>query len=44
MSVYLTDISAFLPNSPVGNDQIESILGMIGNTPSQIRSIILEKK
>lgn len=41
MKVYLTDISAFLPNGPIANHQMESILGMINNTPSRVRNIIL---
>jgi 3-oxoacyl-[acyl-carrier-protein] synthase III len=41
MDVYLTDISSFLPNEPVGNEQMEEILGMINKVPSRTRKIIL---
>ena len=38
---YITGTSAFLPNAPVRNDEIESILGMIGGKPSRARRIVL---
>ena len=38
---YITNISAFLPNAPVGNDQMETVLGMINGKPSRARRIIL---
>ncbi len=38
---YITGTSAFLPNAPVRNDEIESILGMIGGKPSRVRRIVL---
>ncbi len=41
MPVYITDIAAFLPNSPVSNDQMEEILGMVDQLPSRTRKIIL---
>lgn len=40
-AAYITNLSAFLPNSPVGNEQMESVLGMIGGRPSRARRIIL---
>uniref|UniRef100_A0A450SN04 3-oxoacyl-[acyl-carrier-protein] synthase-3 n=1 Tax=Candidatus Kentrum sp. DK TaxID=2126562 RepID=A0A450SN04_9GAMM len=40
-AVYINDIFSFLPNSPVDNDRIESILGMIGGKPSRARKMIL---
>ncbi|NBI12281.1 StlD/DarB family beta-ketosynthase [[Haemophilus] felis] len=39
--VYLNHISAFLPNEPVGNDQMEQVLGMVGDVPSRVRKMIL---
>ncbi|MBA3008551.1 MAG: beta-ketoacyl-ACP synthase III [Proteobacteria bacterium] len=39
--VYITHIAAFLPNEPVGNDAMESVLGQIGNRPSRARKLIL---
>jgi 3-oxoacyl-[acyl-carrier-protein] synthase-3 len=39
--VYITGVSKFLPNRPVSNDEMESYLGMINNTPSKARRIVL---
>jgi len=39
--VYINRVAAFLPNEPVTNDQMEEVLGMIGNTPSRVRKMIL---
>lgn len=39
--VYITGTSAFLPNAPVGNEDMESILGMVGGRPSRARRIVL---
>ena len=40
-NVYLNRTSAFLPNTPVGNDAIEAVLGMAGELPSRVRRMIL---
>ncbi len=37
MPAYLTHLAAFLPNQPVPNQRIESVLGMIGNAPSAVK-------
>jgi 3-oxoacyl-[acyl-carrier-protein] synthase III len=39
--VYITDISAFLPNHPVSNDEIDRYLGVAKNISSQIKKIVL---
>ncbi|RIX49461.1 MAG: StlD/DarB family beta-ketosynthase [Rhodocyclales bacterium GT-UBC] len=39
--VYITGTSAFLPNAPVSNDNIENVLGMVGGKPSRARRIVL---
>lgn len=39
--VYITRLSKFLPNEPVGNDEMESILGMVDGKPSRARLRIL---
>lgn len=39
--VYITRLSKFLPNSPVSNDEMEGILGMIDGKPSRGRRIVL---
>lgn len=38
---YITDIASFLPNAPVGNDDIETVLGMVNGKPSRSRKIVL---
>jgi 3-oxoacyl-[acyl-carrier-protein] synthase-3 len=39
--VYITDLAGFLPNAPVGNDEIEQVLGMVGGKPSRSRRLTL---
>lgn len=39
--VYITRISKFLPNDPIGNDRMESFLGQINGKPSRARKIVL---
>ena len=39
--VYITKITAFLPNEPVTNDQIEDVLGRIGGVKSRAKNIVL---
>jgi 3-oxoacyl-[acyl-carrier-protein] synthase III len=40
-SVYVTNTSSFLPNPPVDNDNMERILGQVGDRPSRARRVIL---
>lgn len=40
-NVYITNTAAYLPHDAVGNEEIESVLGMIGGKPSRARRIIL---
>lgn len=40
-AVYITRIAAFLPNEPIENDSMESILGQAGDKPSRARRTIL---
>ena len=40
-AAYITDISAFLPNPPVDNDNMERILGQVGDRPSRARRMVL---
>jgi 3-oxoacyl-[acyl-carrier-protein] synthase III len=39
--VYIQRLSACLPNAPVSNDDMEKVLGQIGERPSRVRRIIL---
>ena len=38
---YIVETSAFLPNAPVDNARMESVLGMVGDVPSRVRNMIL---
>lgn len=38
---YITNLSAYMPNAPVSNDAMETVLGMINGQPSRARRIIL---
>ncbi len=40
--VYITNTSAYLPHEPVGNDAIESVLGMVAGKPSRARRVVLK--
>lgn len=40
-NAFITNLSAFLPNAPVQNEEMESILGMVNGRPSRARRIIL---
>jgi 3-oxoacyl-[acyl-carrier-protein] synthase-3 len=39
--VYITRTSSYLPLEPVDNDDIESVLGMVGGRPSKARRLVL---
>jgi 3-oxoacyl-[acyl-carrier-protein] synthase-3 len=39
--VYITRTGAYLPFEPVGNDEMETVLGQVGDAPSRARRIIL---
>jgi len=39
--VFLTRTGAYLPFDPVGNEQIEDVLGRVGGKPSRARRIVL---
>lgn len=42
-SVYINNITSFLPNVPVGNEEMEDYIGLIGGKPSRVRSIVLKQ-
>lgn len=42
-SVYINNITSFLPNAPVGNEEMEDYIGLIGGKPSRVRSIVLRQ-
>ncbi|ASK30918.1 hypothetical protein CEY12_12755 [Chryseobacterium sp. T16E-39] len=39
--VFITKASTYLPNEPVSNDEMESYLGLVNDTPSKARALIL---
>jgi 3-oxoacyl-[acyl-carrier-protein] synthase-3 len=39
--VFLTRTAAYLPLAPVANEEMESVLGMVGGRPSRARRIVL---
>lgn len=39
--VYITNTSAFFPNNPVSNDEMEDYLGYINDAPSRSKAIVL---
>ena len=41
MGAYITQTGVCLPNQPIENDQIESVLGMIAGRPSRSKNIVL---
>ena len=40
-SVYITRLASFLPNDPISNDQMESVLGLINGQTSKAKPLIL---
>src|SRR5690606_2312320 len=40
-TVYINAIATFLPNDPVSNDRMETVLGVINGSPSRARAIVL---
>lgn len=41
LEVYITRAGKYLPNKPISNEEMESVLGLINDTPSKARRIIL---
>lgn len=39
--VFITRVSGFLPNEPVGNEEMESVLGLVDGRASRARAIVL---
>ena len=42
-NVYITKTSAFFPNGPVGNEDMEKYLGLVDGKPSRVRPVILRQ-
>ncbi len=43
MPAFINGLGVFLPNKPVHNQQIESVLGMVDQVPSPVREVILQR-
>lgn len=43
LDVYITQTASLLPNKPVTNDNIENVLGIVGNKPSRTKKLILRQ-
>ncbi|MBM4087805.1 MAG: StlD/DarB family beta-ketosynthase [Planctomycetes bacterium] len=43
MPAYINGVGVCLPNKPVHNEKIEAVLGMIGQSPSPLRDVVLER-
>ena len=43
MDVFINKAGKFLPNEPVGNDDMEAYLGMVDGKPSKARAIVLRR-
>ena len=41
--VFINELSSFLPNSPVKNDEMEDYLGLIEGKPSRVKRIVLKQ-
>ena len=41
INVYINNIETFLPNEPVDNENIEKVLGQVGERPSRAKRLIL---
>jgi 3-oxoacyl-[acyl-carrier-protein] synthase-3 len=41
IDVFITRTASFMPLEPVSNDEMESVLGMVGGKPSKARRIVL---
>lgn len=41
--VYINKTSSYFPNQPVGNDDMEKFIGMIGGKPSKVKRLILRQ-
>lgn len=41
LTAYVTRTAAFLPNDPVGNDDMERVIGQSGDRPSRARRMVL---
>ncbi len=42
MDVFINDVSAVLPNSPVTNDAIEDVLGKVRGVSSKAKRLVLK--
>lgn len=43
MDVFICEMASFLPNSPVGNEDMERVLGKVGGISSKTRRLVLRR-
>lgn len=41
--VFVNQVSSYLPNSPVSNEEMEEYLGLINGNPSRVKNIVLKQ-
>lgn len=42
-AAYINQVVSFLPNMPIGNEEMKDYIGKIGGNPSRVRSIVLRQ-
>lgn len=42
-NVYINKVAVFLPKKPISNEEMEDYIGLIGEKPSKVRSIVLKQ-
>lgn len=42
-NAYINKVASFLPNAPIKNEEMEDYIGLIGEKPSRVRSIVLRQ-
>lgn len=42
-NVFIKKVASFFPNEPVGNDEMEDFLGLVGGKHSRVKNIILRQ-
>lgn len=42
-NAYINKVASFLPNAPINNEEMEDYIGLIGEKPSRVRSIVLRQ-
>jgi hypothetical protein len=43
IDVFIEKVSSFLPNNPIGNEEMEEYLGLIEGKPSRVKNLVLKQ-